>query len=226
MKTAPKRYPNKILQAPMRGVCQKLQDMDIDMTHFRALEFFAREGDWQTVSYAGKVASLDAWEINPECEVALKRNLPNAKIRIGDSYEFAKLPEFAHQFDFIVFDNPQLTFGKKNEYCEHFEALEMIPFLLKNRGIVVFNVNTSPYDYEKHPEWQRRRKTFYKTDATEKLSLDFLEKFYAQYFRAKNFRPEFIFFEPRHEGMVYYCIAELIQQKLIRKKEGSAILGA
>lgn len=216
------RYPNNILQAPMRGVCQLLQDKDIDLRSLNALEFFAGEGDWQTVSYARKIKSLDAWEINPELESALRRNLPNAKIRIGDSYKLANLPEFKNKFNFIVFDNPQVTFGSKNEYCEHFEALELIPILAKERSVVVFNVNTAPYNYDQHPEWQKRRNAFYKTDETEKLSLEFLESFYSQYFRTKNLRPEFILFEPRHDGMLYYCVVELIKQEDFSKKKKSS----
>jgi len=53
----------------------------------RALEIFAREGDWQTQAYADKVKSLEAWEINPAFESALRKNLPGAKILITDSIE-------------------------------------------------------------------------------------------------------------------------------------------
>lgn len=207
------RFPNEVLQKPMKRICSKLLKRNINLGAMNALEFYAREGDWQTISYADKVASLHAWEINPECEPALRKNLPKAKIRIGDSYQLAKHMEFREKFDLVILDNPQVIYGDKQQYCEHFESIELVHHLLKDKGILIFNINTSPYNYDKQAEWQKRRKAFYGIDQTEKFDFDFLKNFYVEFFKKRNFDVGFIFFEPRHDGMIYYCVVELLKQK-------------
>jgi hypothetical protein len=202
-------YPPSVLQEPMRRVVVRLRRQGVDLGRLRALEFFAREGDWQAVSYAPEVASLDAWEINPQCEPGLRRNLPQATIRIGDSYALARLPEYAGRFDLVVMDNPQVTFGPRGEHCEHFDALDLVPVLLAPRGIVVFNVNHSPYGYDRQPEWQRRRQAYYGVEQTAHLELDFLESFYRRLFHARGYDITFLLFEPRHEPAIAYCVMEL-----------------
>jgi hypothetical protein len=200
------RYPNEVLQAPMRRVCRRLREQGVDLARARALEFFAREGDWQTVSYAGQVASLEAWEMEPGCEAALRRNLPGARIRIGDSYQLAQRPEYAGVFDLVVLDNPQVIFGPQGEHCEHFEALELVPGLLGPVGTVIFNVNYAPYNYAQQPAWQQRRRAFYGRERTDRLDFEFLGTFYRQYFHRRGRETEFIFFEPRHEDVIAYAV--------------------
>jgi hypothetical protein len=193
----------------MRRLAARLREYGVDLGRLRALEFFAREGDWQAVSYAPQVASLEAWEINPACEPGLRQNLPRATIRIGDSYALARLPEHAGRFDLLVLDNPQVTFGPQREHCEHFDALELVPILLGKQGILVFNVNHDPYGYERQPEWQRRRRIFYGVQETAHLELDFLESFYRRLFHAHGYDTRFLFFQPRHEPAIAYCVLAL-----------------
>ena len=100
------RYSNEVMQEPMRRVVAKLEGFGVELDKLDGLEFYAREGDWQTISYSGRLSTLHAWEIDPDRETALRRNLPRAIIRIGDSYELALLPEYQHKFSFINFDNP------------------------------------------------------------------------------------------------------------------------
>ena len=67
-------------QKPMREVVEQLEaNFGFPLSEADALELFAREGDWQTVSYAPHVKTLEAWEINPQFREALKRNLPHAR---------------------------------------------------------------------------------------------------------------------------------------------------
>ena len=206
------RYPNEVLQAPMRRVCQQLRLRGVDLSQARALEFFAREGDWQTVSYAGEVASLEAWEIEPHCEPALRRNLPGATIRMGDSYQLARLPEYAGAFDLVVLDNPQVIFGPQGEHCEHFDALELMPNLLGGAGTLIFNVNYAPFNYHQQPAWQQRRRDFCGREATDRLEFEFLQTFYAEFFDRRGRATEFMFFEPRHEQVIAYAVMRLRAQ--------------
>lgn len=193
----------------MRRLCDRLEALGIKLGSRHACEFFAREGNWQTVSYASRVARLDAWEIDPSFEDGLRRNLPNADIRIGDSFELAHSPEFRRKFDFIVYDNPQLAFGAENQYCEHFEALETVTLLMNSEAVVIWNVNREPFDYHRFPDWQARRNRFYGRTSTEKLCNEFIFKFYRDYFEKRGVRVRHQLIEPRHEPYLIYQAAVL-----------------
>ncbi len=191
-------------QAMLRLI-QKLANEGVDIRNLIALEFFAREADWQTQSYAGLVKELHAWEIDPTFEEKLKRNLPNAIVRIGDSFKIAEEYPYHHYFDFIVFDNPQNVYGP---YCEHFEALILVDKLLGNHGIVIFNVNLAPFNYENSPIWQKRRSDYYGCDAS-KLSPSFLLDFYENIFKGQGFEVDFKFEEKRNDEYLSYLVFSL-----------------
>ena len=156
----------------MRKVCGLLKDKGIDLSRMRALEFFGREGDWQTTAYAGEVMSLEAWEIDPKFEPALRRNLPDATIRIGDSYEIAAAPENKGRFDFVVLDNPQCLFGEELEHCEHFDALPLGLGLIEKEGGLIFNINWMPFDFDEHPHWKKERENYYGLGDTSMLDVE------------------------------------------------------
>jgi hypothetical protein len=193
----------------MLKICKKLTKKGIDLKKFVALEFFAREGDWQTQSFANKVKELHAWEIDPIFESALKKNLPHACIRIGNSYELASEKVYFERFDFIVIDNPQNTFG---DYCEHFEALPLIKNLLKNDGIVIFDINLAPFDYDKFPLWRQKRFDYYSVDAT-KLTSNFMLNFYSKFFNSQGFDIKFCFEEKRNKEYFSYLVYFLSKHK-------------
>lgn len=196
----------------MRRVIKKLKSDGVDLSMRRALEFFAREGNWQTVSYAKEVAALDAWEIDPQFEPALRKNLPEANVRIGNSFELAKKSEFRKAFDFIVIDNPQGIFGDRNQYCEHFEVLDLLPGLIKGEAVVIFDINRAPFNYLRFPEWRQRREKFYKRERTAKLGLDFLSEHYRRYFAKLGLKVVDLFFEIRHEDHFVYCVTRLVRK--------------
>lgn len=175
----------------MRRVCEELERRGFDLSGARALEFFAREGDWQTTAYAGRVASLEAWEVDAAREARLRTNLPRATVRIVDSIVFAARAENRARFDFVVLDNPQGCFGPGARYCEHFEALEASCGLLSERAVVVFNVNRAPFDFERFPAWQARRSEFYGVADTGRLGAPFLLAFYRALFERRGFASSF-----------------------------------
>jgi hypothetical protein len=197
------------MQAPMRRVCARLKAGGFDLSRLDALEFFAREGDWQAVAYADEARSLEAWEINPACAAALKGNLPRATVWIGDSYVLAAEARFARRFGLVVLDNPQSVFGPDRRHCEHFDALELIPPLLASTALLIFNVNLAPYDYDRHPAWRARREAFYGIPRAERLELPFLDRFYVDFFTRRCFDAVVLFFEPRHESFLWYCVMRL-----------------
>lgn len=192
----------------MAKICARLKSEGVDMCQFSALDFFAREGDWQTIVYAREVGSLEAWEINPEYMPGLQRNLPKATLRIVDSYAYGSQTE-AH-FDFVVLDNPQATFGPENRYCEHFQALPVALHLLNPGAFLIFNLNWAPFNFEAHPEWRRRRAEFYGVSDTAILSVeDFLLPFYQRYFEVRGFRVLQAFVQPRNDEYLAYAVFRL-----------------
>ncbi|NUM88091.1 MAG: hypothetical protein HUU37_02700 [Bdellovibrionales bacterium] len=193
----------------MKRVCARLQQMGEDLSSFCALEFFAREGDWQTAVYFPKVRSLDVWEIDPAFRPALERNLPGARITIGNSFELALRPENQGRFDFLVFDNPQGLYGPKSEYCEHFEALALVPHLMSQRAWVIFNVNWHPFNYEEKPDWKRRRERYYGTMDTGSLDMHRLAIWYREMFETMRLRNLLSFSERRNDEYLSYLALKL-----------------
>ena len=190
----------------MKNLVRKLEAVGIELSKFKALEFFAREGDWQTQSYYHLVNQLEAWEIEKSFMHNLRKNLPDAIIKNVNSFREAK--ETSKKFDFIVIDNPQNIYGENGQYCEHFECLPLAVNILNNGGFLVFNVNIEPFNFDVSPKWKERRELFYNTKDTKILSLKFLEHFYLNYLN--NFRQAFLFhgFE-RRSNYLYYAVFRL-----------------
>ena len=174
----------------MTKIVSKLDRLGANITSFTALEFFARKGNWHTLSYSKMGTPISAWEIEAKFLDDLRQNLPNSFIRIGDSFELAKEIQYSNSFNFIVFDNPQGIYGQN--YCEHFECLSLIPKLISNDGgIVIFNINRAPFDYDKQSIWAMRRNTYYGIDDASNLDTKFLMNFYENskfYQKIKNAR--------------------------------------
>jgi hypothetical protein len=196
----------------MTKICAKALAQGEPMSSYRALEFFAREGDWHTKSYAHLVRSLDAWELDPTYEHGLRENLPHANIRIGNSFSFAQESQYRNYFHWLVLDNPQSIYG---EYCEHFEALELVHDLVAESGVLIFNVNKKPFDYERHAAWQARREQYYGCDANI-LTTPFLLSFYQNKLEASGLSLRYIYEEPRNPEYLSYIVAG-IANKTIRR---------
>lgn len=194
----------------MAKICARLKTEGVEMQGFSALDFFAREGDWQTVVYAREVGAIEAWEISSEFLPGLQRNLPGAVVRIVDSYAYGS--QTTDRFDFVVLDNQQGTFGSKDRYCEHFEALPVALRLLKSGAFLIFNLNWAPFNFVAHPEWRRRRADFYGVTDTSALSIEgFLLPFYQRYFESRGFKVIQGFVQPRNDEYLAYAVYRLIQ---------------
>ena len=189
-------------QQPMREVVKRLQtDFDFSLSEADALELFAREGDWQTVSYAPHVKTIEAWEINPQFHEALKRNLPHTKIKITDTWNEIKTTP--RKYDLIVADAPQGIYG---DHCEHFGLLPDI-FRVANDGcVIILNVNVEPYNFHEDSEWWRRRRDYYRTEHPEKLELDEVARHYKRICQENNVIMRWCFFQQRHTDFLYYFV--------------------
>ena len=195
----------------MSKIVDRLEnEFKVDLSGHTALEFCAREGDWQTAAYASHVKQVCAWEIDPQFLPKLKDNLPvGSEIVIGDSFETATLPDNQHRFDYIVLDNPMCIYGNK---CEHFEAMELLPYLSKKEAVIIFNVNIHPYDYEKSPEWAVRRQVYYGRDAS-KLTLNFCLDFYREKLNDLGFEVKELISENRAPADYLFSIAAILNKQ-------------
>jgi len=200
-------------EVAIKKILSELENRNIDLKNMIALDFFARQGDWQTMHYADKVLETHAWEINESYKKNLIKNLPNnSKVLIGDSFDLAK--KESKKFDMIIIDNPQGCFGENYEHCEHFEAIDAGIRLLKYEGgILIFNVKTKPFNYDSNIRWQRRRNTFYLVEDASDLSEDFMFNFYKNYLSLGNFHTDFIFWEKRPQESGLYEMAVKIRRK-------------
>ena len=179
----------------------------IDVSELNALEIFGRAGDWHTTVYANRVKSLQVWEIDKKWKNILKKNLPNAKIKILDSIKTIVENLEPSKFDLIVIDNPMNTWGTKKEpnlYCEHFDFIKYIGNIIDKEAILIFNINKNPFDYNKFPEWKKRREKFYERNRTSKLSLRFLILFYKKLFLKIGYKTVFQKIFKRHEYSDYF----------------------
>jgi len=193
----------------MQQICKTLEIRGFNFADFNALDVFARKGDWQTFVYANKVKTLELWEIDKQFEIDLKTNFPNANVKITDSIKEIQ-NDSIKKYNFIVIDNPQGCFGHDNNYCEHFDILPNLINIIDNNAIVIFNINTSPFNYNNFSEWQKRRNEFYQLSDTSRLNFEFLEKFYEDFFLKLSFETEFHFNIFREEckpyNYLYYFI--------------------
>lgn len=201
----------------MKKICKILKDTEVNLSEMKALEIFARDGSWQTIAYMDKVKSLDAWEIDPIFRKALKRNLPKAKIKIVDSIKEIKKKSNFFKYDFIVADNGQGCYGDKEQYCEHFNVVPHVAKLLNKEGIIIFNINKEPFDFDNFPKWQKIRSTYYNKHNTRKLSLKWLLTFYRKLFLEFGYKTKFSFSVSRedfeHNDYLHYLAYYLIKKK-------------
>ena len=73
--------------------------------------------------------------------------------------------------------------GTDQQYCEHFDIINFVTKFVNKKILVIFNVNNHPFDYEKYPEWKKRRDAFYGTNNTANLDIKFLHGFYENLFK-------------------------------------------
>jgi len=182
-------------------------EKQVDVSKLHALEVFGRGGDWHTTVYANKVKSLQVWEIDKKWKNILKKNLPNAKIKIRDSIKTIVENLEPSKFNLVIIDNPMNTWGTKKEpdlYCEHFDFIKNIGNIMDKEAIIIFNINKNPFNYDKFPEWKKRREKFYERKRTSKLSPRFLMKFYKKLFLKNGYKTVFQKLFRREEHLDYF----------------------
>jgi hypothetical protein len=195
--------------SPMQRVLRELQQRGVNIPSLNAIEVFGGCAKRHTLDYASRVAHLEAWEIDPTCETALRKNISNATIRIVDSYQ--QIRQTSEHFDLIVVDNPA------SEYDRHFEHFELFPDIFRlvgNSALIVINVipKTSPGALKKLPnlfnqEHLAARRRFYETERPEDISWAQIVSAYQGQAEMAGFKLEWHFCVRRH--FIYYLVLKI-----------------
>jgi hypothetical protein len=190
--------------SPMQKVLRELRRRGVVLSQLRVLEVFGEDGSKHVQDYARLVRSVEIWEIDPQMEQPLKRNVPGATVRIVDSYEQMKKTD--SRFDLIAIDNfPEaISFGR----WEHFDLFPDIFRICSNSAILVSNVMPK-YDDEHRryfgevfnrddvPAHIAARRAFYRTENGENIDRDQMMGVYRAMAEASGFEVEWHFFQPR-----------------------------
>jgi hypothetical protein len=203
----------------MQRVFRGLEQRGIVPNTVSALEVFGMTGKYHTLDYAERVKSLEVWEIDPELEDALHRNLPGANVLIVDSYAYAQICK--DRFGMIVVDNPLSMHGS---HCEHFDLFPHIFRLAEPGGLLVVNViprstqrasKRFPYLFD---ETQlAARSAFYTTDTPEDIAEAEIVLTYHRLARDVGREIEWSFWIRRH--FMYYLVLGLTKMAPITKVE-------
>ena len=190
--------------SPMQRVLRKLERKGVTLGELHALEVFGGAGTFHARDYARRVAALDVWEIDSRLEAPLRRNLPEAKITITDSYE--ELKNASKRYGLVVIDNPMSLHGG---HCEHFDLFPEIFRLMADRAVLILDVIPAitprarkrfPYLFNTAQLAERSR--FYRTDHPEHIPLEKMIAHYTNLASENGFGVEQIVHQRRH--FVYY----------------------
>jgi hypothetical protein len=184
----------------MQKTLKEIQKRNIDLSNLNALDVFAGKGDWLTLDFNRAVRSLEAWEINPDFKKYLRFNLPNAKIKITDSYK--EIMNIIKK-DFIVIDNH--IYSPDSSHIEHFDIFPHIFKITNDEAIIIMNVLPCPSksDLTLYPHWFgdihiNARKKFYQTEDPYHIDEQQMITVYSKLAQQENYKIDWYFFKKRN----------------------------
>src|SRR5487761_350096 len=193
-------------------VTAEIERRGVELRHLDALEVFGGTGELHTVDYASRVRSLTVWEINPELESRLRRNLPQAEIKITNSLEEVRATD--KKFHFVVIDNA--LFVNESSLCEHFDFFPALFRILAERAVLVINVmpEASPEFRAKyevfHPYHLQKRAEFYGSRSPEKISVAEMVQTYRSLAEKAGFQLDWYFSKKRGKNVdVHFLVLAL-----------------
>jgi len=198
-----------IPMTPVEIVFERVRKQNLLPSYeLHALEVFGGSGHWVAKFYANKVSTLDVWEIEQKYENSLRRNLPNAEVKITDSYQEMKTT--SKKFNLLVADT---SFSFHGEHCEHFDLFPDIFRIVMDSAILVLNVHThvtdtalKKYPYLFNEKHLACRGSFYKTDHPDRLSFDELVSTYKDMAKSNGFAVDWHFFQERRWSAFYFLV--------------------
>jgi len=186
---------------PIQKLLQELRRREVDLGSLRTLSPFGGTGERVERHYAPLVAHLEVWEIDPEREPALRRNLPNARVKITDSYE--EIGRTEKKFDFIFIDTHMSPDAGR---IEHFDLFPSLFRIVSDDALLAFNVipeadkrTRRGYPNLFNDAQLSARRSFYRTEHPERTSLDELAAHYRELCEENGFTPEWHFSVRRWE---------------------------
>jgi hypothetical protein len=198
----------------MQRVLDELSKRGIVLKDLSALEVFGCSGDGHLKDYASLVSTLEIWEIDPQFETILKKNFPNATVKITDSYQEIKRAQ--RKFDLIVIDNGTST--RTGGYCEHFDLFPDVFRVASDSCVLIIDVipeiddkDSKDYPYLFNDQQLERRRAFYKTNRPEKVNCAEMIKIYKEISRVENFIVDWHFFERR--SFIHYLALHLTRSR-------------
>jgi hypothetical protein len=205
-----------MLGSPMNQVLRELRERRVRLEDLQALEVFGGHGDIHTMDYACHVASLEVWEIDPECKGSLMKNLPMAKIKITDSYQEVRTCQ--SKYGLIVIDNQAQSTPSAwgEDHCEHFDLFPDVFRISSDFTILILNIILKlniiahrRYPYLFNSRQLACRREFYATEHPESLSLPAAVGAYSRLILKNGFAPQWHFSVRRslHTDVYYLVIA-------------------
>ena len=83
--------------------------------------------------------------------------------------------------------------------------------LSKDGGVVIFNINKTPFNYDKKSIWANKRNKYYNISDASSLDIHFLLNFYKDKFALLGFKTLFSFEQQRNKEYLSYLVFNLIQ---------------
>ncbi len=199
--------------SPMQQVMRELERRGVRLKEMEALEVFAHSGFLHSRDYYPYVAHLEAWELDPAQEAALRRNLPGAEVKITDSYE--EIRKTPRKYQLILLDAPDSVYGDRGQYCEHFFMFPEAFRVAADSAVLILNVvpgypngTARPSQFTaKHLDYRHR---FYGTDHPARLPIADMIPVYRRGIEAHGFELEWHFSLPRtRRGRVHYLVLKI-----------------
>ena len=176
---------------PIIKEMEEIKSRGVPLENMRALEMFGGYGNQITKDYAPYFKELEVWEIDPDCEASLRKNFPNAKIRIGDSYKLLK--ESDAKVDFVIADT-----ALSDNPNEHFRLFPDIFRVLNDTALIILNTVPEIHGEVLSKEQSANRKTFYKTENALNIPMEKMIEKYTELCKENGFKIKWWFTNDRY----------------------------
>lgn len=200
----------EIYPSPIECVLNKLKQNNINFNNIRALEVFGGDGKATEAYYKDMVKELDVWEIDSKLQEKLMSNLPNANIKIVDSFQ--EIKNTGKIYNMIVMDNPMQNYS---EHSENFDMFLEIFRVLEDESIVILNIIpnieevSDEYNFLKSSDHILSRKLFYRTLTPFNIPIKEIVQAYKEIIYKNNYEIEWYFTEERSENFIYYLVLKI-----------------
>ena len=206
----------EIFMSSIEFVFEKLKKKGVNLNEIQALQTFGGSGYGMERFYKDKVKELDVWEVEKKYEEQLKKNLPQANIKITDS--FKEIVETTKKYNMILMDNPMGNFG---EHCEHFDMFIESFRVMEDICIVILDIIPNltnideKFNYICSSEHLLARKLFYRINSPQNITIEKMVQTYKEIAFEKGYDIKWYFTEERSGEFIQYLVLNLkkIQQE-------------